>query len=111
MTPSDRWRRIEAICHETLERDGPECAAFLQQACGDDHELRREVEALLAHARAADRFLVSPIGAVAAAVIERAAGPSLAAGTRLGSYEILAALGAGGMGAAYRARDAKLARD
>src|SRR5438445_805820 len=63
MTPSDRWRRIEAICHETLERDGPERAAFLQQACGDDHELRREVEALLAHARAADRFLGSPIAA------------------------------------------------
>jgi len=32
-------------------------------------------------------------------------------GTRLGSYEIVAAIGAGGMGEVYRARDANLKRD
>src|SRR5687767_14358573 len=36
---------------------------------------------------------------------------SLAPGTRLGPYEILAAIGAGGMGEVYRARDTKLDRD
>ena len=36
---------------------------------------------------------------------------TLAAGTRLGPYEILAPIGAGGMGEVYRARDAKLDRD
>ncbi|HXT69681.1 MAG TPA: protein kinase [Vicinamibacterales bacterium] len=35
----------------------------------------------------------------------------LAAGTRLGSFEIISALGAGGMGEVYRARDAKLNRE
>ena len=36
---------------------------------------------------------------------------ALTAGTRLGPYEILAAIGAGGMGEVYRARDTKLDRD
>lgn len=36
---------------------------------------------------------------------------ALASGSRLGSYEILAPLGAGGMGEVFRARDLKLSRE
>lgn len=36
---------------------------------------------------------------------------TLSPGTRLGPYEVQAAIGAGGMGEVYRARDAQLKRD
>jgi serine/threonine protein kinase len=35
---------------------------------------------------------------------------SLAAGSRIGSYEVLSSLGAGGMGEVYRATDSNLKR-
>ena len=36
---------------------------------------------------------------------------SLSSGSRLGAYEVLSAIGAGGMGEVYRARDSRLNRD
>src|SRR5580765_8116036 len=53
----------------------------------------------------------SGVGLEARAILRRTTHMSLAVGTRLGSYEILGTVGAGGMGEVYRARDTRLDRD
>src|SRR5215472_15549489 len=66
MTP-DRWRRIKEVLQEAQERDGPERIAFLDRACAEDMELRRQVQTLLASEQDSG-FLAHPLGAVAASV-------------------------------------------
>jgi len=108
--PSERWRRIEEVCQAALDRDPAERPAFIAAACGGDSGLRRDVEALLGKETAAAGFLTAPLAAVAADAIGSVAGSSLI-GRRLGVYEVVGALGAGGMGEVYRARDTELGRD
>ena len=49
-----RWRRIEEICHEALERAPVHREAFVREACAGDAALRGEVESLLANQSRAD---------------------------------------------------------
>ena len=110
MTDAERRRRVEDVCDAALDRDARERAAFVAAACGGDEALRQEVEALLAHAQTAERFLAAPIGAVAAHVLGDEPGASLV-GRQVGAYQIVSHLGTGGMGEVYRARDTTLGRD
>jgi serine/threonine protein kinase len=80
---------------------------FVAEACGEDTDLRREVDSLLARASDADDFL----NGVAADVIGAATEKGRLVGERIGPYAIDCCLGAGGMGEVYRARDGKLDRD
>ena len=103
MTP-DRWRRIKEVLQEAQERDGPERIAFLDRACAEDMELRRQVETLLASEQDSG-FLAHPLGAVAASV-GFAQSTECPAGRRLGPYQILREIGHGGMGRVYLAERA-----
>ncbi len=110
MTSHERRRRIEEVCDAALALDASARAAFVAAACGSDVDLRRQVEALLAHAETAEDFLAAPIGEVAAQLLaERPLAPLV--GLKIGSHKILHLLGAGGMGEVYRANDTKLGRD
>jgi hypothetical protein len=48
MHAADQWRKIEDIFYAALELDPAARPAFLEQQCGSDAELRKEVESLLA---------------------------------------------------------------
>src|SRR6185436_14078620 len=100
---TDRWRRLESLCHAALPRPASERAAFIAEACGDDESLRKEATSLIEDGGATASFLETPVGDVASAA-------SLI-GRQLGAYRIDAAIGAGGMGEVYRAKDTRLGRD
>jgi len=103
----DRWREIESVFAETLQREPAEREAFLRERCGEDFELYQEVAALVATHR--EDASAAPWAAAAALQIMRGA-PRLQSGHRLGPYRIDAFVAAGGMGEVYKAFDTRLRR-
>ena len=108
MTP-ERWQQIQNLFDRVRNVQSNERAAFLQQACTGDEELRREVEWMLTHQNVAEHFMRTPALDVAAISLAADAGTSLV-GSALGPYQDLELIGAGGMGEVYSARDIRLDR-
>jgi Tol biopolymer transport system component/serine/threonine protein kinase len=105
----NRRERIDALCDAALALPEEARAAYLADECANDVTLKAEVESLLAHARTADHFLDAPFGALAANVVGSAGGArTIPSGSTLEHFEVLAALGEGGQGQVYKARDTRL---
>jgi eukaryotic-like serine/threonine-protein kinase len=105
----DRWHKAKELYEAALMRPPDERSSFLDENCGGDEELRREVESLLSFSDDAGAFLEKPaVGELAEVIVSR--NEKLAAGQRLSHYEIIKQIGAGGMGEVYLARDKKLDR-
>jgi serine/threonine protein kinase/Tol biopolymer transport system component len=108
MTP-ERWQQIEELYHAALERPTAQRAAFLAEASACDPALRGEVEVLLAANERAGNFINEPALAHAAGWLT-ARSTATRVGQTLGHYEVLAQIGAGGMGEVFLARDTRLGR-
>ena len=96
----ERWQRVKQLLDQAIALADSERSSFLDRECGNDLELRREVDSLLAsHQEAGTGFLKKP-----ALDLKSALPPALVrAGRRIGVYQIIEEIGRGGMGEVYRA--------
>ncbi|MAD79765.1 MAG: hypothetical protein CMJ50_02815 [Planctomycetaceae bacterium] len=93
---------IQAIFNEAVARDSNEQRSqYLDEACGDDRQVRRRVEALLrAHSEAGGFFGGQPEATEIQPITERT-------GTHIGPYKLLQQIGEGGMGVIFMAEQTK----
>ncbi len=106
---SERWREVEEVLQAALDRPPPERAAFVDEACGEDEELRSEAASLISAFDEAGQFLEQPAIAEDARVLASEL-PDSNIGRVVGPYRIIEKLGAGGMSEVYLAQDTRLGR-
>ena len=103
MTP-ERWAQIQEVFHRAVESDPQHRTAVLELACGNDTELREQVEQLLASDKSARSKMQAAIRSEFAHVAFSLSGKTVS------HYRNLEGVDGGGMGVVYRAEDVKLQR-
>jgi eukaryotic-like serine/threonine-protein kinase len=96
----DRWHRLETIFQAAADMAPADRPAFLTAECGDDLELRKDVDSLLASMEQTQGFIVAPLQAVAQ---QMASAEDVNLGKHIGPYRVIKTLGEGGMGKVYLA--------
>jgi serine/threonine protein kinase len=101
MSPQ-RWEKVKQVLQLALEREPGRRAAFLDEVCGEDTELRREVASLIASYEA-DPDFIEPSTVEPQPPVAEAGDEAALVGQRIGPYRLVSFVACGGMGAVYRA--------
>lgn len=101
---AQRHERVSEIFLALIDKPEDQQIALLSTLCGPDLALRRDVESLLRHDRAAAWVDRAPVFPSVGQTSGPAAFGDAAPPQQIGAYQILGLLGHGGMGAVYRAR-------
>ncbi|GAB5519031.1 MAG: hypothetical protein RhofKO_12820 [Rhodothermales bacterium] len=107
MTP-ERWTLLRDLLDRALDLPAAERSAFLDDACGEDADLRREVQQMLDAEATAETFLHAPAADKARALFDDLPNrpePDILP-ERIGIYHVIEPLGRGGMGNVYLAERA-----
>ena len=96
------WSDVETIFEAVADLDTASRAAALDAHCGDRQDLRAEIEALLEADARAEGF----INATVAFTDEPGPDPPPGVGSTIGPFQLVAKIGAGGMGTIYLAERA-----
>ncbi len=107
---AERLKQIEEIYHAALEISPDKRESFFTEICGEDVELRREVESLLVFEKGFDSLIDTPPEMLAAEMFSEREYQSNFISKVIGHYRIVSKIGAGGMGEVYLAQDTKLDR-
>ena len=107
---AERLKKIEEAYHAAMELPPAERSSFLDKICGEDDDLRREIESLLAVDRTPNNIFDTPPEALAAEILSQQDERTNLAGKELSHYKIIKLIGTGGMGEVYLAEDTKLRR-
>src|SRR5258708_1026169 len=100
---SERWQQFKQIFQAVLDLPLADRAAYVQEACGQDEELRRDIVSLLeSEERSADFLGEAAVEYVSGAFADDDL-PDTYIGRRIGPYQIGRKIGTGGMGAVYLA--------